>query len=1262
MDGESGLQSQITHISNALHATLDPRVPNEVRQQALQHLEAVKSQPDAPQHGFTLAEDWQQNNAVRYYGLQLLEFAIRYRWHEYTDEQALQLRTWVMQLAGNIREQDATFLRNKVGQLWVEVAKRCWGDGEWMDMDALLVDLWEQDNGTVNKVFVLGVLEALSEDIMHNEDAVAGLRLDVLGNALNEIMIPPGMYKQYTLQKGKKQDVRCGEDKNEGWLARTSGFFALCVKEARLQAHQPDVAHAMEMCAIKALNAMRPVMSWISLQGAQEVKCVDCLYLPFLTSNVALQIAAVEVLYSLLGRSYNPHYIEVWTTLLRQAMKPERVQMIRRAFEDSVGGPGDDEDRYVLQKKMAELLSVFAETIAQHTAVVDDSFDLPALFDLLVKVTEHKSLTVSIPVLHSWTKLLAVQVHKVLDLVLSALPTLLEICSERLIRYEALPEDTEDETLQWLAEDFDTIPERHAFLGNYRRYCNTIIQSIARYRPIDALSIVLDGMQQMIENGPYTAGHGFDPSTYNKASLPVLRFDAQYNVVGGTLKGYSAWLSDVEDVTPEQELYWKVEKDRQQAADALQQWCHGMANVHTDDPGVADQVLQTLVQVLRTLKSPSPSFVLAMVQHLLTMRLHDQPQHAMFSEAVKSFEALRVVELQKLALAFPNVLLDVFNELEPRVEELAQKHGDDQRLVWGYRAFLFMIVHRATGLNQELRMARLQSMLAPTYDAWTDPMLQKSVENMHSFCEATSLDNIQDFYKTHGFDRIQDWSSHQLNESGQARQVMIKEKSDRLPLRMTKSMLAATTDRLTRGSSEYESGCALWGSLIPSILPSLLLMIRHAQAFHNMSNWSQLPVELQMVIKRTLQDRFWQSGISNESKDEFYARISGSKSSYEGFASTVRGTMRNVREMAYHIIYLMTKFDDQFYGIDNLAEPLADALFTDAGSLSANHLHPIINLTTGLVQRCPPRYRRSFLPPVLRRLFVTLDAKISAEWQALTQAADQNKKEMDELSDEMRTESVLRQLTYSMVSFVPFLLDYDKSAPPPTNGHQPANGNGTSQQNLGDLVLSDPSLLEPLIMFCTHALRMRDGRCCSTICRVFRQIVPLFAHTTPSPSNPISTETAAQVREFISDEVLKACITSLNEPYFADLQKDLAALIANILALYATKTSTPRDLLLSLPDMSPARIDKALQRVGKMGNERQQRAVVLELLEGVRGVSIHEMGKLEQAKAKKREHSAGRLQQYTMELEPKPGGVRGGDGGGGGDEELDGVAGLFGDV
>ena len=82
----------------------------------------------------------------------------------------------------------------------------------------------------------------------------------------------------------------------------------------------------------------------------------------------------------------------------------------------------------------------------------------------------------------------------------------------------------------------------------------------------------------------------------------------------------------------------------------------------------------------------------------------------------------------------------------------------------------------------------------------------------------------------------------------------------------------------------------------------------------------------------------------------------------------------------------MTKFDEQFYSHADLSQPLAEALFANAEALPANHLHPIINLTTGLVQRCPPHHRESFLPPLLISLFTKLERRKSGPNFALSSA------------------------------------------------------------------------------------------------------------------------------------------------------------------------------------------------------------------------------------------------------------------------------------
>lgn len=158
---------------------------------------------------------------------------------------------------------------------------------------------------------------------------------------------------------------------------------------------------------------------------------------------------------------------------------------------------------------------------------------------------------------------------------------------------------------------------------------------------------------------------------------------------------------------------------------------------------------------------------------------------------------------------------------------------------------------------------------------------------------------------------------------------------------------------------------------------------------------------------------------------------------------------------------------------------------------------------------------------------------------------------------------------------------------------------------------------------------MRDSRCCGVVLRVFRSIIPDFG-----PTQQSDTPFSSSIREFISTDVLKACISSLHEPYFVELQKDLAQLIASILIYYSPATETPRQILLSLPGIQEASVDKCIDYIMRQGMQpRQQRALVLDLLRDLKGVSISEQGRITKSASTVRKERS-KMQQEFMKEQP----------------------------
>jgi exportin-5 len=890
---------------------------------------------------------------------------------------------------------------------------------------------------------------------------------------------------------------------------------------------------------------------------------------------------------------------------------------------------------------------------------VPEGSDLAGVFQLLFDICRNPSLVVSIPVLHCWTKLLRSRIVRDSEVVAQMIGGLLEICCARLIRYEVFPEDSEDVTVLFLNEDIDTVPERHAFLGNYRRFCSDVIDVLVRRTPVEAMEHILGQAMNTFQN-LYSGQPAFQPQNFTKHSPAVLHVDAQVTIIDAALKGYLKWLS-AHGEEPQED-----ERKRNTLENSFEQWARQLLQVHFEDPEINKKVIQLVSTFSTKALSERPALALTFLEYLLTIRLADNSSYINYSDAVKDLERICSLEMQKLAMKFADEFMNVYDSLERKINEMIADPTTDERQRMAYSAFLFIIIHRCTTLDHAAQEVRLRQMLAQAQNAWQVEGFSNSVASFQSFCGILGMEHLPDFLSASNFYGVQDWSEQPLGSDGQALQAAIIERAHHIPLRQTKTLLAASTEKLRDGSAAYETAAKLWAEVIPSILPNLLQIVSHAQAFNDIdSNWSHLPQDLQQVIRRMLTDRFWQAGISTESRDDFFARVSGSKSTFEGFASTVRGTVRQLRESSYYILYSLTRFQEHFYGIHELSGPLSQALFGHAHALTAHHMSVLLTVSTHLIEGCPHQLRPQFLPAMIQGLFRELNSKVATEWDHISSQIAQSGGN-ENLTHEMKTESILRQLTYSSVSLVAVLLDsrqgkskfhpvrvsYVADLEHRTTNSSPALTNNNTEfarqddynkkdqsHPLCDFILNAPEVLEPILLFCNTCIRVRDSRSIITIVRVLRTLLSRFEAKTP-------------IRDYFCNDILKSAITSLHEPYFVDCQKDLASLIAGIIYL---DEELPRSIILTLPGMNDhARVDRRLAKLRSVSytDDRMQRSIVLDLLSSVRGMSIQEQGRIERARPKKKTA----FQEQYMNVDQPATIVRGTSPG------LEGVAGMFGDA
>ena len=592
---------------------------------------------------------------------------------------------------------------------------------------------------------------------------------------------------------------------------------------------------------------------------------------------------------------------------------------------------------------------------------------------------------------------------------------LLELCMSRMVRFENLPEDSMDPIYLFLMEDTDTMPERHTFLGNYRRYTSRTIESIVHSHPFDSIGHILGRTENALQT-LYDDLPAMNKETYSKHSMAVLRVDAHFTVIEAAIKGY------MKRKRSDKALAESADKMEQE----LENWCNKLLNMTFADPLIRKRTLQLLVHLSTTGLNSNSDFMLKVLEHILVTWPTLEPEYRAYNDAIKDLQGESMVELQRLATDMPDDLLPVYGQIEARVNEMMSSGTLDEKRSLAYRSFLFLIIHRASKLDTQTKVDSLRRFIDPVKASWQEPSIRASLSSYASFCESLGLDKAQAYLLKRNAHQNSDWGNTQLDDEGLALQNEMEERLRALPLRPTKAFLAFSVERLEKSSEAFQASYALWQDGFSEILADLLEYLRFAHASHNPGNWMGLTPDSQSMVDRLLSDRFWQAGISEGSKDDFYARVIDKKQTVEGLASTIRASVRFIRETGYAIIYCMSRLDLQFYGFDGLGQPLSKALFADSTWLSTHQQSNLLNLVRYLVDDCPVHLREQFLPPVLGACFQQMDAKINGEWDKLGQQQNVAANGEDGLKEEMKSESILRQVTYTAVVMVADFLDPTK--------------------------------------------------------------------------------------------------------------------------------------------------------------------------------------------------------------------------------------------
>ncbi|KAI5295041.1 hypothetical protein KEM52_002526 [Ascosphaera acerosa] len=619
--------TSLDDIIRALEIIHERTSTNDARRQASEFLECQKQGGfAAAQNGYQLAINKTNTPIVRHFGLSLLHHLLKHGSMTLSVDEVDAVRELVCRLAACLTSDDLAYIRNKVAVLWAEVAKRTWALS-WWTMDQELVELWEKS--LLHKEFVLVVLETLSEDIIHHEDTISSLRGTDLNRKLVEIVMPQEAFDKSLVVKapGDKEKVRFG---SEGWLTRVSMLLQYCVQNAGTG--HPEVL----LCLQGSLTTLTSFLAWATAASIEVSQTVPNIFAALALENDEIILAAMDALHAMYGRTG----CTMSKAVLGSIFAKDRLDFLMRLYSWSMVGPDQaGELKYTISKKVSELAAYLCSYLEYREYVLEGA-EVEAFFSLLHAIVNHPSLVISIPILHSFSKLLACGMLKHDDNLYPTIVSVVQLCTTRIVRYEVLPDDSDDPSVQFLNEDIDTEPEKSAFTHNYRKYAALVIEGVVNARPdamMHLLSQVTERLQALYDGLP-----PFQASEFHKYTRAQIRADTQFCVAEAVLRGFRKW----EDAQPPEST------DRTNLESLLESWGCQLMGCHFEDPYIRQRAMKVAVDTSTRVLYNRPVFGLRVLQYVMASFMRVDHDYRPYVEAVDELHHLAVYEVRRLAFRY----------------------------------------------------------------------------------------------------------------------------------------------------------------------------------------------------------------------------------------------------------------------------------------------------------------------------------------------------------------------------------------------------------------------------------------------------------------------------------------------------------------------------------------------------------------------------------------------------------------------------------
>ncbi|KAH3669108.1 hypothetical protein WICMUC_005072 [Wickerhamomyces mucosus] len=1146
----------LSQIVNALKLIHSPKSSNQTRQEAQAFLEQVKKQDESPFWGYELALP-NQDPVVRHFGLTLLQNSINRQWIKYNQDKKLTIRKWVIELANNLQSSDPHFLREKLAFLWVSVAKRTWGsylnnddDNKkasyeelvegWSSMDQDLSKLWVSSPQT--RELSLIIFRTLFEDVYVLDDPISQNRNYLLSSSCANVLLPEAL-----LNNIYNENVNLKEAKalNEGWFLLWQEFL------------NESIRNGDDVSIIKTLETFKTCLNWPYSSLLTQSQILKTFLNTLLISNIKIKNLTTDCLHILFTRSFNT--TEDLEEIVGAIFKPEGIQLLTNIYgsirldEDDI-----DDELYSFAKKLSEMIV----SLSEHFQAIDlQRSDIYNYLKLILQSTASDSLTISAVSLNFWGFML--RSKEKIEIIENILPDLLEVASSKLVNFGDLNE--EHITQKFISFDYNSQSDGYSFLSNYKKLVDDIVRLTICIKAEEGLVWLNNRLENFF--GSEIGRSILSTEELDYHDIPFMLAISQLDIIEASVRGIVRW------------KIWYSNQDYNEKLDILtrevDQLLSKLLSLEIKDPIILKKLGQVYVQFLPLLNDQS---IFKIIERLLEMSTYEYPsdQNDEKYNIVKDLRSSCVNELNRIALIIPDNLKNILDDLERVFEDLLKRVSNTEAV--HFKCFLLVVSQRTAIPNKEQRFIKI---VEPEIMAWTDPVTVKGLSDLPWFMERLGIVQIADYFKSRDIKANDKLLDIAIDEQGLKLKSELKERWTQIfPIRTTRLLVQYSIEKLPKDSQYFKDLLKLWKPRIVPIIPHILQLLYQIQSYHNPANWTDLPEIVQSFVKDTTIERFWQMGVSIQSRDSFLEENVKAMHTLRDFADSVGQIIRYTREYVYLSISAVSQLDDTFYTIPDIADIFWRAATGEKIGITLHSWKHMINVALRpVIKNCPPHNVDQFLGKLLPQMFNTLDEVLMKNWEKVYVSGLTFDENDEQLSEEMMEEHLLRQVTQVIIRLLVDCVGQYGYRNPLTE----------TQLAVKKLIFSNKSILAPFLQIVCHIIMFKDTRCSFNVVLIMRAIL-----------NEIVLNDE-EVDNYLCEHLTKALLHVLTDDFYKETQYEAAYVLTSLYINLRSRGSYMGQIMMQyLPNITQENLVKFEQDLANCNNSKEQRNVLLEYIQSLK--------------------------------------------------------------